>query len=66
MHPAVVDRITKDMRATAAVLDTSDAQSMAADEPWKALQQLRTSVEALFVEVEGLRPEAALTYRPTK
>jgi hypothetical protein len=62
-HPAIVERITKDMKATAAVLDIADAESMSADEPWKAIQQLRTSVEALFVEVEGYRPEMAQTYK---
>jgi hypothetical protein len=64
-HPVVVDRLTKDMRATAVVLDAADAVSMSADEPWKALQQLHSSVDALFVEVEGHRDDAALTHRPT-
>jgi hypothetical protein len=62
-HPAIVERITKDMKATAVVLDSADAESMSGDEPWKAIQQLRSSVEALFVEVEGYRPEAAETYK---
>jgi hypothetical protein len=55
-HPAVVDRLAKDMRATAAVLDASDARSFAADDPWKALQHLRLSVEKLADEAELHRP----------
>jgi hypothetical protein len=55
-HPAVVDRLTKDMRATAAVLDASDARSFAAEDPWKALQHLRSSVEKLADEAELHRP----------
>jgi hypothetical protein len=38
-HPATVDRITTNMRATAAVLDTADVQSMAADGQWKAVDR---------------------------
>lgn len=63
-HPAVAACLSEDMMATAAALDSADADSMAADVPWKALQQLRTSVEALFVEAEGLRDDTAKTYRP--
>jgi hypothetical protein len=55
-HPAVVDRMTKDMRATAAVLDASDARCFAADDPWRALQHLRVSVEKLADEAELHRP----------
>jgi hypothetical protein len=54
------------MWATSVVLDTVNAQSMAADDPWKALQHLRTSVEALFVEAEGHRDDTAKTYRPAR
>jgi hypothetical protein len=56
MHPAVVDRLTKDMNATAALLDSADAQSMAADEPWKAMKHLQESVVALTDEAEMYRP----------
>jgi hypothetical protein len=65
-HPAVVERITKDMLATAAVLDTANAQLMAADDPWKAIQHLRGSVEALYVEAEGYRDDTAKTFRPVR
>jgi hypothetical protein len=56
-HPAVVERITKEMWATARVLDASTAQAFAADEPWKALQFLRQSVETLAAEAELHRPD---------
>lgn len=55
-HPAVVERLIKDMRATANVLDTCDAQSFAADGPWKALQFLKVSVDTLIDEAEMHRP----------
>jgi hypothetical protein len=57
MHPTVVERLTKDMRATAAVLDASSASSFAPDEPWNALQFLRHSVETLSAEAELHRPD---------
>jgi hypothetical protein len=56
-HPAVMDRIVKDMRATAAVLDATHASSFAAEAPWGALQQLRSSVESLADEAELHRPD---------
>jgi hypothetical protein len=55
-HPAVVDRLTKDMDATANVLDAADARAFAADDAWKALQHLRCSVEKLSDEAELHRP----------
>lgn len=55
-HPAVVERLSKDMLATAAALDASEAGSFAADEPWKALTTLRESVVALYDEAEMYRP----------
>jgi hypothetical protein len=57
MHPTVVERLTKDMRTTAAVLDASSASSFAADDPWNALQFLRQSVETLSAEAELYRPD---------
>jgi hypothetical protein len=52
----VVDRLTKDMDATANVLDAADARAVAADDAWKALQHLRCSVEKLSDEAELHRP----------
>jgi hypothetical protein len=63
-HPDVVDRLSKDMHALAEVLDRLAAASWAGDEPWKALQHLRSSVNDLFVEAEGHRDDTAKTYRP--
>jgi hypothetical protein len=56
-HPAVVERLSKDMLATAAVLDATNARSFAADDPWKALATLRESVNALSDEAELHRPD---------
>lgn len=55
-HPAVVERLTKDMLATAAVLDASDARSFAADPHWDALLYLKVSVDHLIDEAEMHRP----------
>lgn len=56
-HPTVVERLSKDMAATAAVLDATDARAFGADDPWKALCTLRESVNALFDEAELHRPD---------
>lgn len=55
-HPVVVERLTADMRSLAVNLDATDARSMAADEPWTAIQILTESLETLTAEVELHRP----------
>ena len=59
LHPAVVDRLSDEMRATANALDAAAGVSFAADDPWDALQQLRESVEKLADEAELHRPYIA-------
>lgn len=56
MHPAVVDRLAGDMRSLTVHLDASDARSMAADGPWKAMTGLAESLRVLIDEVELHRP----------
>lgn len=58
-HPAVVERLTKDMLATAAVLDASEARSFAADPHWDALLYLKVSVDKMIDEAELHRPHVA-------
>lgn len=53
---AFIDRVVETMHDLRLLLDSADAETFAADEPWDELAALRTSAEKLADEAELHRP----------
>lgn len=55
-HPAVVGRMVQAMQEVTLLLDTTDAATFAADEPWDALAALVCSADMVRRKATPLRP----------